>query len=100
MWYATLELRATAVNPGTMTVTTRTVGANPDNDGYQIVLDGGARVVLTGANGIRSFLNLAAGAHHLELLGLAANCLAQHNPRTVAVALGVTLHTEFLVQCQ
>jgi hypothetical protein len=100
LWYATLELRATAVNPGTMTVSTQTVGVNPDSDGYQIVLDGGARTQSIGANGLRSFLNLSQGDHQLELLDLAPNCQTQQNPRTVAIVLGVTLHTDFLVKCQ
>jgi Tol biopolymer transport system component len=84
---------------GTIEVTTTTAGRALDQDGYGIVLNGGA-VQLLGANDTRVLSDLAATDHEVELTGVAANCtLDGPNLRTIEVPAGETVGVTFELSC-
>jgi hypothetical protein len=92
------------VNPappstGDLTVGASTSGGTPDPDGYTVTVDGGqARGI--GINGATTYAGIAASAHTVELIGLAANCsISGQNPRSVNVPAGSSASTTFTVDC-
>jgi hypothetical protein len=83
---------------GTVQVTATTTGASLDPNGYTVAVDNaGARPLPI--NGSVSVGNLSAGTHTVGLNGLAANCTAADNPRTVTVTAGQTTPVAFAVSC-
>ncbi|HEY7613768.1 MAG TPA: hypothetical protein VH764_12285 [Gemmatimonadales bacterium] len=84
---------------GALQVVTNTSGAEPDQDGYTLMVD----QVETGAIGSaaqRTIAELEAGAHEIALTGVSANCEVQgQNPRTVSVVAGETVNETFAVVC-
>jgi PKD domain-containing protein len=80
-------------------VSTSTTGSDLDPDGYTVAVDGGQGQPI-GINGSVPFNGLAAGAHNVQLSGLAANCtVSGANPQTVNVPSGGTATAPFSVNC-
>jgi hypothetical protein len=90
----TFEVVCTGASIGT-----RTEGIVLDDDGYSLMIDGdtaGARRVSSQGT---STLGVPAGARRLTLIGVAPNCTAADNPRTVDVAPVGTNDVTFQVSC-
>ena len=84
---------------GSLQVTTATTGTGTDPDGFALVLDGSS-VGAIGATSTTTLGGISAGAHAIELTGLAVNCqVLGENPRQVMVAGGGTAQVEFAVTC-
>lgn len=84
---------------GSLEVVAATSGEEFDPDGYGVSLNGGAPGQVA-VNGTVAFPGLAAGEHEVELTDVATNCaVSDSNPRTVLLAAGATLRTEFQVEC-
>src|SRR2546426_442345 len=83
----------------TLAVSTSTSGSNLDPDGYTVTVDGGPSQSI-GANGVATFVGLAAGDHTVVLSGVAGNCTPSGGTsRTVDVPAGGTASTSFAVSC-
>jgi probable HAF family extracellular repeat protein len=86
-------------NTGILKITAATSGADPDADGYALVLDGGASQPI-GVNGVLEISTLASGDHSVGLTGLAENCAVQEdNPRVVTLTDNATAEVGFAVTC-
>lgn len=84
---------------GNLRVITSTSGPDADADGYTFKVDGRASQPI-GANAPTTLTNLVAGAHSVELAGLAGNCqLDGTNPRSVTVIGGATTDLNFAIAC-
>ena len=83
---------------GTLQVTTVTSGAQPDPDGYSIQIDAGAATPIGNAE-TRTFTDVAAGDHSLQLGGLAATCTADGLSKSATVTAGTTATVTFAVTC-
>ncbi len=83
---------------GGIAVTTAVTGSPPDPDGYTVSVDSGAPAALA-VGATVTIPSLAPGSHGVRLGGLAANCKAGGNPRTVAVQAGATAAVSFAVTC-
>ncbi len=70
---------------GNIEITTATTGENLDTDGYLATLDANPGRPVE-SNGAITFTAVTAGNHAVRLTGIASNCTAAENPRTVAVA--------------
>jgi dipeptidyl aminopeptidase/acylaminoacyl peptidase len=93
----TFDVRCSATK-GSITVTTATVGDDPD-DAYTLSVDGEALLTVAG-NGTSSLSDLPEGTHTLHLGDVGANCaVAGENPRGVIVVAGETESTTFEVSC-
>jgi hypothetical protein len=100
---ATVSFAVTCVAPptnsGTLRVTTATAGSDLDPNGYSFQVDGGAGQPI-GVNAAATLPNVAAGAHTVQLSGLAQNCAVQgDNPRTVTVVSGAGGDLQFAITC-
>lgn len=85
---------------GDLEVTASTSGTNPDADGYEVRLDGGAVTAALGPNGSVTLQDVPATEHELTLGGMARNCVASRlHPRTVDVPGGGTATASFEVRC-
>src|SRR2546428_11525264 len=83
----------------TLAVSTSTSGSNLDPDGYTVTVDGGPSQSI-GANGVATFVGLAAGDHTVLLSGVAQNCtVSGANPRTVSLIAGLVGATGFSLSC-
>lgn len=93
-------------NTGSLRVTATTSGADPDPDGYSVIVDYGA-VAGNGRfgkhiepNGSVIFPDIPAGDHRLDLFLIVPNCTVEgDNPRTVTITAGETTATTFTVTC-
>ncbi|MEP7226284.1 MAG: kelch repeat-containing protein [Gemmatimonadales bacterium] len=84
---------------GTVGVTTATIGAEPDADGYLVQLDGGAEQSVGASAGLQ-IEGVTPGTHAVQLAGVAANCtVGGENPRTVSITAGETATAAFEVTC-
>jgi hypothetical protein len=84
---------------GTLQVTTATAGTGTDPDGFTVVLDGSSAGAI-GASSTTTLGGISAGAHVIELTGLAVNCeVLGENPRQLMLAAGGTVPVEFAVTC-
>lgn len=83
---------------GALEVTTSTSGANPDTDGYTIVLDGGSTGPI-GANASVVIEGVAEGTHNVTLAGVASNCTVTPASAAVTVAAGATAQVNISVSC-
>jgi TolB protein len=95
-----LTVACAPLPPGAAFVTAPTTGFDPDGDGYQVSVDGGAPESL--ATGERLAVpGLRGGPHRFRLSGVASNCsVSGENPRTVEVASGATAPVVFPVTCR
>ncbi len=78
-----------------LTVIVRTSGENLDPDGYELAITGFANIAVN-VNDTETVV-VSNGEVVVELLGIAANCTVDDNPRTVNVT-GPTTVT-FSVEC-
>lgn len=84
---------------GTLEITTST-SANPDPNGYSLLLDGTDRGPI-GTEALVVLSGLASGEHSVGLTGLAANCRVEgDNPRGVTVVAGETAALAITVSCE
>lgn len=84
---------------GSVTVSTTTSGADPDPDGYGLLLDAVAHGTI-GANASRTLTQLDTGSVTLGLAGVAANCaVGGTNPRTATVTAGQDAPVAFAITC-
>ena len=84
---------------GSLQVAIATTGTGTDPDGFALVLDGSSAGAI-GASSTTTLGGISAGAHAIELTGLAVNCqVLGENPRQVMVAAGGTAQVEFAVTC-
>jgi TolB protein len=80
-------------------VSVSTTGEDIDLDGYSLRIDGGLSQPV-GALETRTFPDLAAGSHLIELSGLAENCTARTGTtQSVTVTSGQTAGVAFVVEC-
>ncbi len=84
--------------PGTISLTTASIGSAVDADGYAVRLDGADTEVI-GANDSTT-VSVAAGQHDVELTGLADNCaVIGENPVRATVPAEGTARIDFTVSC-
>jgi hypothetical protein len=86
----------------TIPVVTRTLGANPDANGYQVRISRQSctRSTAIGVNETRWFESCGQGANTVELADVAANCtVAGPNPRHVDVGEIMSAEVRFEVSC-
>ena len=89
----------TAPGLGTLEVTSTTVGAESDPDGYMVQIDSEAAQLLGLTETVRK-TGITPGDHSIQLSGIAPNCtVAGNNPRTVSIAAGQTATVTFEVTC-
>ena len=85
--------------PGTLTITTATSGSDQDPDGYTLTVDGGPAQPI-GLSATVTLVDVAAAAHAVELLGVAANCTVTGGAqRSVEVPGGGTAEVAFAIVC-
>jgi Tol biopolymer transport system component len=84
---------------GTLVISVTTTGARPDPDGYLLRLDSGAEQQVPG-NSTTTLRSVSAGAHQVELTGIAANCdLQGTGSRAVSIADATSSEVVFQVGC-
>lgn len=84
---------------GSIAVFLTTTGEDVDDDGYELLVDGGASVAI-GVNGSTTVDGLSLGEHTVQLAGIAANCSVMgDNPLSVTVVAGQTTQETFTVVC-
>jgi hypothetical protein len=81
-----------------LSVSTSTHGVELDPDGYNLMIDGSQNQPV-GVSASVVVERLPEGEHVLELGGIAGNCTAGGNPRTVSVRAGATATATFAVTC-
>lgn len=85
---------------GSMAISASTNGEDLDEDGYEIVVDGGAPSAI-GINGSLTAGGVAPGDYSVVLQGEAFNCsVGGNNPRTVTVTGGAEAQVTFDVNCR
>ncbi|MCL7959567.1 MAG: DPP IV N-terminal domain-containing protein, partial [marine benthic group bacterium] len=85
---------------GSVRVSASTGGEDLDEDGYEVVIDGGAPSAI-GIDGTMTAGGLTPGDYSIELRGEAFNCfVGGDNPRTVTVAAGQETQVTFDVNCR
>jgi hypothetical protein len=94
---ATFTITCQAGSGGVRVITT-TTGAGSDPDGFTLLLDGVDRGPI-GANAETTLNELQEGSHTVGLGGLAANCQAGENPRSMTVVGGEVTEVTFAVVC-
>ena len=87
-----------APTKGNLTITTSTVGANLDPDGYTISIDGGIAQAI-GINASKT-VEVSAASHTVQLGGVAANCSPSGGPsKTGSVTGGGSFTIAFSITC-
>ncbi len=81
-----------------LSVSTSTQGVELDPDGYNLMIDGSQNQPV-GLSASVVVERLSEGDHVVELGGVAGNCTAGENPRTVSVRAGATATAAFAVTC-
>lgn len=87
---------------GELRVTTATTGADLDEDGYQIVIEGAGHsaTIQVPANGTVTIPRLLPGSHLVTLGGIDSHCSAiTQNPRAVAIVAGSATSVVLDVRC-
>jgi hypothetical protein len=84
---------------GALLITTRSAGPASDPDGYELRLDSNQSRPIGTAVSLR-IPDLTAGAHRLQLYGVASNCTLEGGvDRVVEVAADQTTETELRITC-
>src|SRR5262249_55420799 len=83
---------------GSLRISATTHGVELDRDGYALQLDDAPAVVLPSSGLLLS--GLTPGSHRVALRGVAPNCLADQNPRTVTVDASQQHLVVFVVTCR
>ncbi len=93
-------ITCTAIPPtvGSIHITTNTTGANPDGDGYNFAIDGGAAHSI-GPTAGATVNDVATGSHTVLLSDIAANCSADNASKTATVTAGATATVAFTITC-
>ena len=87
------------VATGGLQVSTATMGADLDPDGYRASVDGGPSE-LVATNGVFIIARLPAGDHLVALEGVASNCAVDGaNPVTVSVTAHAATEVAFRITC-
>jgi Tol biopolymer transport system component len=95
----TLEISCGA-GQGAINVYTRTIGPDPDPDGYAVQLDAGATQPIN-LNSLATFPAVPVGDHSLLLSGVADNCaVTGANPRSLTVEAGKDTGVTFALTCR
>lgn len=82
-----------------LVVATRTLGQDPDSDGYVVTVNGQLAVPI-GINAARTFDSLSSGAVSVTLLGVASHCtVSSPNPADVQLLPGTFPVVSFTVTC-
>jgi TolB protein len=85
---------------GSLRISASTGGEDLDEDGYEVVIDGGGPSAI-GINGSMTAGGLVPSDYSVELQGEAFNCdVAGDNPRTVTVTAGQEAQVTFDVTCR
>jgi hypothetical protein len=95
------SITCTAMAPtlGSIHVTTNTTGTNPDANGYQFTIDGGAAQAI-GATSAATVNNVLVGPHTVALSDVASNCTVNGgSTKSVTVAAGQTAEAAFVINC-
>ena len=83
---------------GKLLVTVITTGGGPDVDGYHLIVDQGAPIVVALSDEVS--LTLAPGSHTIEIANVAANCaVSGTNSRVAKVTSSGTTAVTFAVFC-
>lgn len=93
-----VEIEVACATRAKVTLSTVTIGTDPDPDGFRVILDG----VDVGAIGLQGSLQLliAPGSHALGLSDLTPNCAVQGtSPATLDLAPGAVAAVNFTVDC-
>ena len=97
---ATFDVSCSAT-VGSIQVSVSTTGDAIDDDGYSVVLDGGAATQLVEPDDTIVFGGLAPGEHTLDLQNVAGNCtVTSPNPATAEVTAGQQTGGAFTVECE
>lgn len=89
----------TGLEAPALRVRTATSGIELDPNGYSVTIDGGTGRPID-VNASLEIGSLEDGAHTIELLDVAPNCMVGGtHPRTVQTASGSTADVEFAVEC-
>jgi hypothetical protein len=84
--------------PGSVEISITTTGADLDQDGYTVSVNGQSRPVST--NGSVTVQEIPAGEYQVELSGLAPNCLVTTSgPVRVTVPSGSIAHASIAISC-
>lgn len=84
---------------GTLEVTSTTTGPEPDQDGYNVSVDGIDRGALPATGGL-TINGLTPDNHLVGLTGIAGNCqIKGENPRAVTVTAGAGATVAFVITC-
>jgi len=84
---------------GSIRLTTNTTGSDLDANGYQFSIDGGQGQSI-GSNATSTIGGVPAGAHTIQLSGVAGNCtVVNGSSQSVTVSPGVTAIVDFNVTC-
>ena len=95
----TVTCAAPGPDVGNLEIRVSTSGTDPDPDGYQLTIDGGASQPV-GVNATVTLSNLSAVQHTIRLLGLAGNCaVSGDNPVGAVVPAGGTATVAFAISC-
>jgi len=88
-----------APRPGSVDVTTTTIGEDVDLNGYIVSVDGGVGPTID-VNGAVTVSELRTGEHQLALTDVAPNCAVEgDNPRTMVTGAAAPVQTTFRVNC-
>ena len=98
------DLQVTCSALGTVQVTVSTSGADLDENGYAVIVNGPSTTNPVSADiptsdGTAAF-RLAAGRYFIRLSGVAANCRGDLGPRELDVVSGATQTLGFAVVCE
>lgn len=88
------------VAPGSVEITVTTTGANPDANGYQLVLNE-ATSQLVDANGTATFVGLQPGSYQVTLFGLDGSCAVQGSgaSQIFTITSGMVTTVGFTIDC-
>ncbi len=90
---------ACSVRTGSVRLTTSTLGAALDADGYRLRIDDGTELAVA-TNGVAVLTQIHEGAHTLSLSDVASNCtLSGESQRTVNVGYADTTALQFSIAC-
>jgi hypothetical protein len=85
--------------PPALRVTTVTAGNGSDPDGYALVIDGRAAILMQPLDTVLES-GVSPGAHTIDLQGISEGCSVQGGPsRTAQAAEGTTTVVDFVVTC-
>jgi Big-like domain-containing protein/WD40 repeat protein len=95
----TVSNQPPAPTTGSLDVSTSTIGPDPDDNGYGVMVDGILRGTIP-SNGTASLPDVAAGSRTVSLIGVAGNCSVEgFHPRQIPVIAGSSAEVAFSITC-